>query len=216
MNVRFTATCMSVALLTLFFSCSLDYGREESTEETVPEFIFLGAHLVRVEAKKRTMQVDADKMEQYKTDGSTYARNASFKTFDNNEMLDTEGSCGLVALDIHNERYRLYDGIAISIVSQEMKLFAETLQFNGRTEQLTSGRDDTVSVERKNAVVSGKGFSASGVSRSFQFLSEVSGSADVDDAEENVTADGKTADEATASAGGAGAESAAGGAENGI
>lgn len=160
-------------------ACSLDYGREESTEATVPEFVFVGAHFVRVEAKKRTMQIDAEKLEQYKSDGSSYARGASFKTYDKSEAVDTEGSCGLVALDVSNERYKLYDGIAISIVSQEMKLYAETLQFNGKTEQLTSGRDDVVSIERKNAVVSGTGFSASGVSRSFSFLSGVHGEADV-------------------------------------
>ncbi|MCR5723618.1 MAG: LPS export ABC transporter periplasmic protein LptC [Treponema sp.] len=177
----FVVTGLLVAVL-FAAGCSLDYGREENTEASVPEFTFLDVHFVRVEAKKRTMQIDAEKMEQYKSDGSSYARKAEFKTFDKNEAVDTEGSCGLVALDINNERYKLYDGIAINIISQEMKLYAKTLQFNGKTEQLTSGRDDTVTLERKNASVSGKGFSASGVSRSFSFLSAVQGSADVHDA----------------------------------
>ena len=169
-----------LCLLLAAASCSLDYGKEESTEASVPEFTFTGVHFVRVEAKKRTMQIDAEKMEQYKSDGSSYAREAAFKTFDKSEKTDTEGSCGLVALDVNNERYKLYDGIAINIISQETKLYAETLQFNGKTEQLT---DDLVSVERKNAVVSGRGFSASGVSRTFSFLSDVTGSANVDDGE---------------------------------
>ena len=162
-------------------SCSLDYGKEENSEDRVPEFSFMNAHFTRVEDNKRTLQIEAEKIEQYKSDNASFARDAHFKTFDKEEATDTEGTCGLISIDTKNEVYKLFKNIAINIISQETKLRAENLQFNGKTEQLTAGRDDTVFVERKNATVSGKGFSASGVSRSYMFLSDVNGVANVDD-----------------------------------
>ena len=173
---------LACVLLSLWCAgCSLDYGKEENSEDTVPEFMFTGAHFTRVEENKRKLQITAEKIEQYKSDNASFARDAQFKTFDKDEKPDTEGTCGLISIDTKNEVYKLFNNIAVNIVSQDTRLRAETLQFNGKTEQLTAGRDDLVSVERKNATVSGKGFSASGVSRSYMFLSDVSGVANVDD-----------------------------------
>lgn len=170
------ALCLCAAF-SLFAACSLDYGKAENSEDIVPEFSFTDAHFVRVEGKKRIMQIAAEKLEQYKSDNASFAQNATFTTYDKDENADTSGSCYLIALDVNKKIYKLFKNIRIHIISQETDLQAESLMFDGNSEQLTSGRDDIVSVKRKNATVSGRGFSASGVSRSYSFLSDVSGSA---------------------------------------
>ena len=55
------------------------------------------------------------------------------------------------------------------------------LKWNGKTEQLTGGRKDTVRVEKDGTVLYGTGFSASGVSKTFSFAGTVSGEIETKD-----------------------------------
>jgi LPS export ABC transporter protein LptC len=163
------------AVIISLSSCSLDYGKAETSEDVIPELSFTDANFNRFEDNRQTMHVQAEKIEQYKNENSSYARKVQFKTWNKQGEPDTEGSCGLVAADSKNEQYNLFDSISVKLYGQNIRLVAENLRFNGKTEQLTSGKYDTVSVERDGVSVSGKGFSASGVSRIFAFASNVAG-----------------------------------------
>ena len=165
---------LTVALC--FFSCSLNYETEKNSEESVPEFSFTGAVFNRYKDNKISIQLEADKLEQYKADGSSYAQSAQFKTYKEDGTLDTDGYCSLLASNTNDEKYSLFDGISINVYSQDLKITAQSLHFNGKTEQLTSGRNEQVTIARKGTTVSGTGFSASGVSRKFSFERQVSGS----------------------------------------
>ncbi len=169
-----------------FLSCSLNYGTEQSSESTVPEFSFKNAVFNRYEDGTPSISLQAEKLEQYKSDGSSYAQNAKFKTYSKSGELDTEGFCQLLASNTNNREYSLFNGISLNIYSQDLKLQAQSLHFNGKTEQLTSDRNDTVTIERKNTVIQGKGFSASAVSKTYSFENQVSGTIkdDSSDAEE--------------------------------
>ena len=158
-----------------FLSCSLNYGTEQSSESTVPEFSFKNAVFNRYEDGTTSISLQAEKLEQYKSDGSSYAQNAKFKTYSKSGELDTEGFCQLLASNTNNREYSLFNGISLNIYSQDLKLQAQSLHFNGKTEQLTSDRNDTVTIERKNTVIQGKGFSASAVSKTYSFENQVSG-----------------------------------------
>ncbi len=169
-----------------FLSCSLNYGTEQSSESTVPEFSFKNAVFNRYEDGTPSISLQAEKLEQYKSDGSSYAQNAKFKTYSKSGELDTEGFCQLLASNTNDREYSLFNGISLNIYSQDLKLQAQSLHFNGKTEQLTSDRNDTVTIERKNTVIQGKGFSASAVSKTYSFENQVSGTIkdDSSDAEE--------------------------------
>lgn len=164
-----------LTVLTAFASCSLNYGNELNSESSVPEFSFKGATLNRYSDNKISMNLQADRLEQYKSDGSSYAENASFKTYDKEGVLDTDGFCRLLASNTNDKLYTLFDGVSITVHSQNMTLNATSLHFNGKTEQLTGSVDEVVTIKRKDTSVSGKGFSASGVSRTFTFNEEVNG-----------------------------------------
>lgn len=158
-----------------FLSCSLNYGTEQSSESTVPEFSFKNAVFNRYEDGTTSISLQAEKLEQYKSDGSSYAQNAEFKTYSKSGELDTEGFCQLLASNTNSKEYSLFDGISLNIYSQDLKLQAQSLHYNGKTEQLTSDRNETVTIERKNTVIQGKGFSASAVSKTYSFENQVSG-----------------------------------------
>ena len=56
-----------------------------------------------------------------------------------------------------------------------MEIEADTLNFNKKTEQITSGKSSEVHLTKKDVTMQGYGFSASGVSKSFSFVDTVSG-----------------------------------------
>ncbi len=184
-------TVLILSWTAAFLSCSLNYGTEQSSEETVPEFSFKNAVFNRYENGSTALSLEADKLEQYKSDGSSYAQNAKFKTYSKTGELDTEGFCQLLASNTKNKEYSLFNGISINIYSQDLKLQAQSLHFDGKTEQLTSAKDEAVTIERKNTIIEGKGFSASAVSKTYSFISQVSGTItdNSSDTETETTAD---------------------------
>lgn len=174
----------------MVFGCSLDYGKTESVEDIVPEFRFSDAYFSRYEDNAVTMEIEAQKIEQYKSDGASYARKARFKTFDGEGVLATEGSCNLLAANTQDEIYLMFDDISVVLHTQDMKIFADALRYDGKSEQITSGRDDEVSIEKKDTVITGRGFSSSGVSKTFSFLSQVTGDIITDEDEESAGSEG--------------------------
>lgn len=165
------------------WGCSLDYGKTASVEDVVPEFLFTDVQFSRYEDNAVTVEIAAERIEQYKSDGASYARRATFKTFDGEGTLDTEGSCNLLAANTQDELYLMFDDISLILHTQDMRIFADVLKYNGKNEQITSGRDDEVSIEKKDTVITGCGFSSSGVSKSFSFLGQVTGDITADDEE---------------------------------
>ena len=69
----------------------------------------------------------------------------------------------------------MFNSIFLHNIEQNFQLKATNLKWNGKTEQLSSGKTDTVYLIRNDIEIEGTGFSASGISRSFTFEESVSG-----------------------------------------
>ena len=177
--------CISIILLLLSFaSCSLKYEEGVNIEDKMPELIFTNADLTRYKDGKLTMELKAEQVEQYKDNGSTYARNPEFSTWDSDNNLDTTGSCSLLSVNTKENVYTLFSDILINNSSNDLEIHAQNLKYNGNTKQLTSGKDEEVEVTREGLTLNGRGFSASGISNSFSFSGEVSGTLVTEDQEE--------------------------------
>ena len=81
---------------------------------------------------------------------------------------------GLFA-DTGKKIYELYDDINLYNTSEKMRFYASALKWNGRTEQLTSGRGDMVKIEKDDTIMRGSGFTASGISKTFSFRGNITG-----------------------------------------
>ena len=172
--------------------CSLKYTEDvRSAEDIVPEFVFSDAQFSRIEDSRETISMHAARLEQYKGGSKTYGKNISFMMHDNQGKTDTEGSCGMLASDSDTEKYILYDNISIFNHPRNVKIHADELRWNGKTEQLTSGRTDTITVTKEGTTIHGSGFSASGISNTFTFTGTVSGTVDTADTKPE-TAEGDT------------------------
>ena len=171
----FSLFLATVPFLFLLSSCSLNYDQGTNTESSVPEFTFNNATFNRYENDKLTMELKALKLEQYKDDGATYGQNVNFTTWNKNQEKETEGSCGLLNANTKDDIYTLFNDIIIKSYEQNMEIYAQNLKFNAKTEQLTSGASDKIQIKRDDINIEGRGFSASGVSRSFAFTESVNG-----------------------------------------
>lgn len=156
-------------------SCSLKYDEPVNTKSLSPELQFTKVDYKRYKGKKLDTQIKADVLERYRDDGSAYAKNATFYAWNEKSELTTEGSCALLGIDSQNDIYTLFNSIFLHNIEQNFQLKATNLKWNGKTEQLSSGKNDTVYLIRDDIEIEGTGFSASGISRSFTFDESVSG-----------------------------------------
>ncbi|MBQ0052540.1 MAG: LPS export ABC transporter periplasmic protein LptC [Treponema sp.] len=173
--MNFTKLIAAAFLLSLFSSCSLEYLKSENSENTTPEFIFNRANFTRYETGLVKMRMKAEKIEQYKSDGSSYAKNAEFDSYNSKGELETSGNCGLMESNTNSEKYKLFDRIYLNMVSQKMEINAENLFFDKKTEQVTSDINSEVFIKKEDMTITGTGFTASGISKSFTFEDQVSG-----------------------------------------
>jgi len=161
-------------LIITLFSCSLKYSEVVDAEGDVPEMVFVNTDVIRYENDKVNLKMSAEAIEQYKGSSESYARGVSFSSYDDNE-ISTEGSCGILYADTSKEIYQLFDDITLINYSDKTKFFADSLRWNKKNEQLVSGTESTVRVEKDDTVITGKGFAASGFRKSFKFSGEISG-----------------------------------------
>ena len=165
-----------VFLFVLLQSCSLNYGNESENDSAYPEFTFYSTTLVRYENARQTVKMSADQIEKYRSSTSTYAKNASFSTWDDFGKKENEGKCSLLKADTDEKQYTLLDGIKLKSLSQGFEIEATSLFYDGKNEEMISGKNELVVLTRDNLQMEGRGFSASGVDKSFSFIGKVDGS----------------------------------------
>jgi len=172
-------------LLSLFCtSCSLKYSETVNSEDRVPEFVFEETKLVRYEDMTPRLELSAGSLEQYKNTTETYGKDISFISYDKDGKTETEGSCGIIFADTGKKLYELYDDINVYNTPEKMRFYANVLRWDGRSEQLTSGRSDMVKIEKDDTIMRGTGFSASGLSKKFSFRGNITGTIETKDEKE--------------------------------
>ena len=180
--------------LILLTSCSLKYSETVNSEDKVPEFVFEDTKMIRYENRKATLEVSAASLEQYKNTNETYGKDISFISYDKDGKVETEGSCGTIYADTQKKLYELYDDINLYNAAEKMRFYANALRWNGRSEQLTSGRSDMVKIEKDDTIMRGSGFSASGISKTFSFRGNITGTIETNDDKADDKSDGKADD----------------------
>lgn len=193
--MKFSFILLSV--LFVFLGCSLKYDENVDAEATNPEFIFYDTKVTRYEDKIKTVEFSAENIERYKNSDAIYGKKIAFTTYDKAKASsnpEMEGNCGLLYADTAHEIYELYDGIKMFSSKQNISFSADILRWNAKTEQLTSGRTDMVRLEKDGTVITGSGFSATGVSGKFNFTGSVSGNIETKNRDDEKKAEGEKAE----------------------
>lgn len=172
---KFLINLVTVSALAFFSACSLKYADTVDVEDSVPELYFQNTKITRYENNKITVEVNAEIIEQYKNSSESYAKALKFTSYDEEGEVSTSGQCGYLYADTNAEVYKLFDDIELYNSADKTKFFAEILSWNKKTEQLVSGKNEKVRVEKEDTVINGTGFSSSGISKTFEFSGNVTG-----------------------------------------
>lgn len=186
-------------------SCSLTYTVEEPEVSHIPELVFFDAEYLSYEEGRMTMRLATQRLEQYQEDDSFYAAQVSFSTYTKDGKLSAEGFCQMIAANPDDEQYTLLGNVSVDSVEEDLLLRARSVRWDGKKEQLVASATDAIELVRgrrrweegtggpeaassgeaqearvaeegqSRIEMSGTGFSASAVSRSFEFSGEVSG-----------------------------------------
>ncbi|MCR4789848.1 MAG: LPS export ABC transporter periplasmic protein LptC [Treponemataceae bacterium] len=185
----------------LLFSCSLNYGSEKNEKIRAPDLLFENLRMTKVENGKISAQIQAGTLEEYTNSDSSFAENVNFTLFDEKGRITVEGHSDLLSAETDSEIYTLFNNIQISSYDQNMKIMAQGLKWNSKTEQLTAPKDHSVSLsndvvrdENKSYVesesdsktkmsFSGTGFSASGLTKTYRFENRLHGTIQTDSEE---------------------------------
>ncbi|MCM1320839.1 MAG: LPS export ABC transporter periplasmic protein LptC [Bacteroides sp.] len=189
----------------LLLSCSLKYDSDTDDAEGAPELIFSNVSITRLEDSAVSVKMESRQMEQYRGENAVYAKDISFSLFNKNNEIILEGKCGMLSADNDAEVYGLFSDVEICNYEQNMKISAQNIKWNNKTEQLTSEKNDIVCIaggqisptepsrdggkyakpqssSNTKLDIRGTGFSASGVSMSYQFEQLLEGTIETDDA----------------------------------
>lgn len=166
---------ITISSLFMFLGCSLKYSQSYQDESNVPEFIFTDAVYTKYEDDAKKLSLSAGVLEQYKEGNSMYARDVSFQLLKKTGEIETEGSCKLLSANSDEEKYTLYDDIKIKNFDENLEVTAGSIRWNGKSEQLTSSRNDMVTIKKGDTTMQGSGFSASAISKKFAFTGVITG-----------------------------------------
>ena len=166
---------ITISSLFIFLGCSLKYSQSYQDASNVPEFIFTDAVYTKYEDDAKKLSLSAGVLEQYKEGNSMYARDVSFQLLKKTGEIETEGSCKLLSANSDEEKYTLYDDIKIKNFDENLEVTAGSIRWNGKSEQLTSSRNDMVTIKKGDTTMQGSGFSASAISKKFAFTGVITG-----------------------------------------
>ena len=166
---------ITISSLFMFLGCSLKYSQSYQDESNVPEFIFTDAVYTKYEDDAKKLSLSAGVLEQYKEGNSMYARDVSFQLLKKTGEIETEGSCKLLSANSDEEKYTLYDDIKIKNFDENLEVTAGSIRWNGKSEQLTSSRNDMVTIKKGDTTMQGSGLSASAISKKFAFTGVITG-----------------------------------------
>lgn len=182
--------------LFIFSGCSLKYNQSYQDESNVPEFVFTDAVYTKYEDDAKKISLSAGVLEQYKEGNSMYARDVSFQLLKKTGEIETEGSCKLLAANSDDEKYTLYDDITIKNIDEDLEVTAGSIRWNGKSEQLTSSRNDMVTIKKGDTTMQGSGFSASAISKKFAFTGVITGEFEKnDDSDNNINEETSVSDQ---------------------
>ncbi|MCI6953666.1 MAG: LPS export ABC transporter periplasmic protein LptC [Candidatus Treponema excrementipullorum] len=164
-----------------FFSCSLEYKEEEVSTSNIPEIIFNDAHYKKYEDGSLRVELTASQLEQYQKDSYLYGTDARFTGYREGKP-SLEGQSSAFAGDIAAENFTLVGGAQVSSLEDNTVFKSENIKWQGSSRQVTTGVSDMTEIFKEETdgevsliEVAGQGFSASGISQSYEFGGPVTG-----------------------------------------
>ena len=168
-------------------SCSFDYGTGDSNEEERPDIIMENLEYARVRKGDLLARFNAEYAERWEESQTMKLKNFTFEQLeDQGERVNVEGSAGSAEVQLVSGDIALYDGVKISMESEDLIINTSGLEWKDKDKILIGPTDDEVEVQRSDGTsFTGIGFSAEIRTRTWAFSGEVTGSFVEKDEEED-------------------------------
>lgn len=170
---------MYVAFAIQATACSLDYSQvtvSEEMSEQVPDSILHEFSYTVVEGGKPSVRVDAERAEFFEKSDRTYVTGLTFREYDEQGELVTEGTADYAEFHTDTESAELEGGLRFYSSTEEATVETEYLYWDNEEKLLTGREDDRVRIEEDSGSrLDGIGFEADVRRRLIDFAGPVSG-----------------------------------------
>jgi LPS export ABC transporter protein LptC len=158
-------------------SCTFDYTSfEEELKEEIPNAIIINFSQVRVRDDGTTIEIKADRAEDYEELNHTYFKNVHFIQYDEEQEKLLEGEIEEMIYYTDSENADITGSIYIYSYKDKTSIYAENLNWLNDERILTTDINSTVILKKDDgSMVQGKGFKADLRKREFIFKSFVEG-----------------------------------------
>jgi len=165
-----------IFLITL--SCTFDYGETEASERELPDLIMTNVEYIRVRSSDPIAKIYAERAERYEKKGLMKLENFTFEQYgEKGHEVNTMGRAGNASVDINSGDIQMTNGVKLEVESEDIIIETNQLDWKDETRTLSTGTEDEVNIYRENGThFTGTGLTADTRRRTFEFLSDVSGS----------------------------------------
>jgi LPS export ABC transporter protein LptC len=172
----------------LLIACSFDYGAGNNLEDSRPDIVMENIEYVRVRGGNILARFNAEYAERWENRQIMELRNFTFEQMeDKGETVNVIGSAARAEVQIESGDISLFDGVTISIESEDLIITTSGLEWKDKEKILTGGVKEEVEVQRSDGTIfTGIGFSADIRHRTWAFSGESRGSY-VEEEDEDVT-----------------------------
>jgi hypothetical protein len=182
--------CFSLTFLVVFLlnACTFDYGAGQRPEEGRPDIVMENIEYVRVRGGNMLARFHAERAEQWEERQIMILREFTFEQMeDKGETVNVEGTAGAAEVDLESGDFILFDGVFISIESEDLIINTTMIEWNESEKTIAGGRYEEVDIQRSDGTnFTGRGFSADIRRRTWAFSGEAWGSfVDEDDEDED-------------------------------
>jgi len=186
------AICILIFLITL--SCTFDYGETESSERELPDLVMINVEYIRVRSADPIARVFAERAERYEKKGVMKLENFTFEQYgDKGNEVNTMGNAGNASVDINSGDIKMSNGVRLEVESEDIVIETNQIEWRDESHILSTGTEDEVNIYRENGThFTGTGLTADARRRTFEFLSDVSGSYIQEDDEDEVNEEQET------------------------
>ena len=170
--------CLLAVLCPIIVSCSFDYRDEALSGESAPELVMRNAEASRYEKAEKSIVFSAAILEVYDADRVWAAEQVSFVEYadDGSGSVELEGKAGLLLLDDNEGVYTLGGDTEFFVRDDGLRMRASELQWVKKLHRLYGSETGMVElIKDDGSAVSGTGFFANTLSRSYLFKNDFSG-----------------------------------------
>jgi LPS export ABC transporter protein LptC len=167
----------SILFAFYFFSCTFDYGNNESSEDDLPDLIMENVDYVRVRSADPLARVQAARVERYEKQSVIKLQRFSFEQYgERGEEVNVLGNAENAIVGIESGDIFMDRGVKVEVRTEDLTLETYQLEWLDEPRTLSTGEYNEVYVYRDNGTrFTGIGLNADARRRTWEFTDRVSG-----------------------------------------